>query len=53
MWDEMSELHERVTLAQSEISSLREQIDKERAEKLELKHKVRILEKDLEHCDND
>jgi len=51
-WDEMSELQEVAASTQSKISSLREEIDKERAKKLELKHKVRIPE-DLEHCKND
>ena len=51
-WDEMSELQEVAASTQSKISSLREEIDKERAKKLELKHKVRLLE-NLEHCKND
>ena len=33
VWDEVSNLQEKVASAQSEISSLREQIDKELAEK--------------------
>ena len=51
--DEICVLQERVVSAQSEISSLREQINWERAEKLELKHKVQILKKDMERREDD
>jgi len=43
-WDEVFDLQKKVTSVQLEISSLREQIEKERVEKLVLKHKVRALE---------
>ena len=51
--DDISELHERVASDKSEIASLRAQIDWECFEKLELKHKIRRLEKDLERCEGD
>ena len=38
---------------QSEITYLLAQIARERAELLELKHKIQRLEKDLEHRDSD
>ena len=46
---EGSDLQKRVASAQSEISSVQELIDKEHAEKLEFKHTLRLLEKNLEH----
>ena len=49
----MSILQEKVASTQSEISLLWEQIDKERAEKLALKHNVGVLEKNLEHREKD
>ena len=39
-WEEVSNLQENVTLAQSAISSLREQIDKGCVEKLALYHEI-------------
>ena len=46
--DDIFELQERVVVDESEIASLRVQIDRKCAEKLELKHKVRCFEKDME-----
>ena len=46
--DDVSELQEKVTFNQLEIATLREVIDQERAEKLELRHHVQLLERDLE-----
>ena len=51
--DDVIELHERVTLDESEISSLRVQIDRECIKRLELRHKVWCLEKDLERHKGD
>ena len=48
MLDDTSELQERVASDELEIASLRAQIDREYAERLKLKHKIRRLEKDLE-----
>jgi len=48
MLDDTSVLQERVASDELEIASLRAQIDREYAERLELKHKIRRLEKDLE-----
>jgi len=42
-------LEKRVVLDRSKNAALRDQIDQIRAKKLELKHKVRTLEKNLEH----
>jgi len=42
---EVSDLQGKVVSAQSEVSSLREQIDKECAEKLTLKHEVPCVKK--------
>jgi len=50
---EVSELWGKVASAQSEISSLREHIDKERVEKLSLKHEVHLLKTNLENWDKD
>ena len=49
MWEEVSDLQKKVTSAQSEISTLREQIDKERVEKLALKHEVWVLKNNLKN----
>jgi len=51
--DDISPLEERVPSDRSEIAALRDQIDQVRAEKLDLRHKVRILEKNLEHCERE
>ena len=51
--NDISRLQERVTSDDSEIASLRAQIDRECAEKLELKHKIHKLEKDLKCCEGD
>ena len=47
VWEEVSDLQKKVTSAQSEISTLREQIDKERVEKLALKHEALVLKNNL------
>ena len=51
--NDTSEQQKRVASDESEIALLRVQIDQECAEKLELKHKVRCLEKDMESCEGD
>ena len=52
-WKEMSDLQGNVASAQSEVSSLREHIDKECAEKLVLKHEVHVLKNNLKNQDKD
>ena len=47
----MYDLQERVALVQSEISSLREQINKDPTKKLALKHKVHVLKNNLKNQD--
>ena len=49
----MSDLQEKVTLAQLGISSLQEQIDKGLVEKLTPKHEVRLLKNNLENREKD
>jgi len=49
----MSDLHEKVPSTQSEISSLREQINKGCVEKLALKHEVQMLKNNLKNCEKD
>jgi len=44
----VSELHGKVASAQSEISSLQKQIDKERAVRLLLKREIYLLKNNLE-----
>ena len=46
-WEEVSDLQGKVASAQSKVSSLREQIDRERTEKLELNHEVHGLKHNL------
>jgi len=47
--DDISKVQDDAASHRSEIVMLRAQIDQERPEKLDLMHKVRVLEKDLEH----
>ena len=51
--DDISELQERVASDESEITLLRGQIDRERAKRMELKHKIQRLKKDLERHKSD
>ena len=53
MLDDISELQENAASNESEIASLGTQIDRECAKTLQLKHKVRCLEKDLERRKGD
>ena len=47
--DDISELKEKITFDQLEITTFWEVIDQKCAEKLELRHQVWILGRDLEH----
>ena len=49
----MSDLQGKVSLAQLEFSSLHEQIDKDHAEKLALKHEICVLKNNLKNQDKD
>ena len=51
--NDISELQEKVTSNQLKIATLREVIDREYVKKLELRHKVRLLERDLERQEAD
>ena len=53
VWEEASGLQDEVASAQSAISSLQEQIDEGRAEKLILKHEVQVLRNNLENHEKD
>ena len=53
MLDDISEQQKMLASDESEITSLQAQIDWECTEKLELRHKVRYLEKDLERREGD
>ena len=50
---DISELQEKVTSNQSEIATLREVIDRKHHEKLEVRHQLQLLERDLEHHEAD
>ena len=52
-FDDISRLQERVASDQSEIASLRAQINQECAEKMERKHKIQRLKNDLERREHD
>ena len=48
---EVYDLQKKVVAVQSKVSSLREQIDKDRVEKLALKHEVHLLKNNLKNRD--
>ena len=51
--EEASDLQGKIASAQSKVSSLREQLDKEHAKKLALKHNVRVIRNNLVNRDKD
>ena len=51
--DDILELQEKVASNQSKIARLPEVIDQQCTEKLELRHQVRLLERDLKRCEAD